>query len=75
MEATEVQINVEILDIISVDDKDFSITLSMYFSVSWQVRRFQSFFRAKYHTEDLLFSGGGGEGTMTTWENWLTFDL
>ena len=34
-----VDINVEILDILSVNDKDFSITMSMYFSVMWQESR------------------------------------
>ena len=32
-------INVEILDILSVNDKEFSITMSMYFSVMWQESR------------------------------------
>ena len=35
----DVDINVEILDILSVNDKDFSITMSMYFSVMWQESR------------------------------------
>ena len=34
-----VDINVEILDILSVNDKEFSITMSMYFSVMWQESR------------------------------------
>ena len=34
-----VDINVEILDILSVNDKEFSITMSMYFSVMWQETR------------------------------------
>ena len=37
--AVNVDINVEILDILSVNDKDFSITMSMYFSVMWQESR------------------------------------
>ena len=35
----DVDINVEILDILSVNDKEFSITMSMYFSVMWQESR------------------------------------
>ena len=31
--------NVEILNILSVNDKEFSITMSMYFSVMWQESR------------------------------------
>ena len=34
-----VDINVEILDILSVNDKEFSISMSMYFSVMWQESR------------------------------------
>ena len=34
-----VDINVEILDILSVNDKEFSITMSMYFTVMWQENR------------------------------------
>ena len=37
--AVHVDINVEILDILSVNDKEFSITMSMYFSVMWQESR------------------------------------
>ena len=36
LESTNVKINVEILDILAVNDKEFSITLSMYFSVQWE---------------------------------------
>ena len=32
-------IDVTILDILSVNDKEFSITMSMYFSVMWQESR------------------------------------
>ena len=35
----DVDINVEILDILSVNDEEFSITMSMYFSVMWQESR------------------------------------
>ena len=38
-DAVHVDINVEILDILSVNDKEFSITMSMYFSVMWQEKR------------------------------------
>ena len=38
----DVDINVEILDILSVNDKEFSITMSMYFSVRWQESRIVS---------------------------------
>ena len=34
-----VDINVEILDILSVNDKEFSISMSMYFSVMWSEHR------------------------------------
>ena len=37
--AVHVDINVEILDILSVNDKEFSMTMSMYFSVMWQESR------------------------------------
>ena len=37
--AVHVDINVEILDILSVNDKEFSITMSMYFSVQWREGR------------------------------------
>ena len=40
--AVHVDINVEILDILSVNDKEFSITMSMYFSVQWQESRYIS---------------------------------
>ena len=36
---THVDINVEILDILSVNDKEFSISMSMYFTVMWQESR------------------------------------
>ena len=35
----DVDITVEILDILSVNDKEFSITMSMYFTVMWQESR------------------------------------
>ena len=38
-DSVHVDINVEILDILSVNDKEFSITMSMYFSVMWQESR------------------------------------
>jgi len=34
-----IDINVEILDILSVDEKEFSISLSMFFSLKWQENR------------------------------------
>jgi len=37
--AVHVDIDVEILDILSINDKEFSITMSMYFSVQWQESR------------------------------------
>ena len=37
--AVHVDIDVEILDILSINDKEFSITMSMYFSVMWQESR------------------------------------
>ena len=40
--AVHVDINVEILDILSVNDKEFSITMSMYFSVMWQESRIET---------------------------------
>ena len=41
-EPVHVDINVEILDILSVNDKEFSITMSMYFSVMWQESRIET---------------------------------
>jgi len=41
-EPVHVDINVEILDILNVNDKEFSITMSMYFSVQWQESRIQT---------------------------------
>ena len=38
--AVHVDIDVEILDILSINDKEFSITMSMYFSVQWQESRY-----------------------------------
>ena len=38
--AVNVDIDVEILDILSINDKEFSITMSMYFSVQWQESRY-----------------------------------
>ena len=40
--AVNVDIDVEILDILSINDKEFSITMSMYFSVQWQESRWQT---------------------------------
>jgi len=40
--AVNVDINVEILDILSVNDKEFSMTMSMYFSVMWQESRIET---------------------------------
>ena len=40
--AVHVDINVEILDILSVNDKEFSMTMSMYFSVMWQENRIET---------------------------------
>ena len=40
--AMHVDINVDILDILSVNDKEFSITMSMYFSVMWEDGRINS---------------------------------
>ena len=37
--AVHVDIDVEILDILSINDKEFSITMSMYFSVQWREGR------------------------------------
>ena len=41
-DSVHVDINVEILDILSVNDKEFSITMSMYFSVMWQESRIET---------------------------------
>ena len=41
--AVHVDIDVEILDILSINDKEFSITMSMYFSVQWQESRYTKF--------------------------------
>ena len=40
--AVHVDIDVEILDILSINDKEFSITMSMYFSVQWQESRLEN---------------------------------
>ncbi|XP_023323455.1 glutamate-gated chloride channel subunit beta [Eurytemora carolleeae] len=40
--AVMINVNLEILDILGVNDKEFSITLSMYFSVQWEESRIQT---------------------------------
>ena len=37
-----VDINVEVLDILSVNDREFSITMTMYFTVIWKEIRIKT---------------------------------
>ena len=70
---------IEISDVLKIDDKDYSITFSLYFNVQWSEPRLNlsaEFFDTGNHTgDDELLVPGKGSSINDVTHIWRFFDL